>query len=131
MFSEMGFRDVAALDAMEATSVPFIKSGLADGSYRGWLVENADGVVAGGAVLIIGFPSSPQDPATRRAWILNMYTEPAYRGRGLARSIMEAMISWCREQGFGWVSLHASDAGRPLYEKLDFKSTNEMRLMLK
>jgi GNAT superfamily N-acetyltransferase len=131
MFSEMGHRDEAALERMETTSAPFIKAGLADGSYRGWLVENADGVVAGGGVVIVGYPSAPHAPRPCRAWILNMYTEPKYRGRGLAKLIMEAMISWCREQGFEWVSLHASDAGRHLYEKLGFKPTNEMRLVLK
>ncbi len=131
MFGEMGFSNEADLDIMEATSAPFIKAGLADGSYRGWLMENADGVVAGGGIVIVGYPSSPLDPKPHRVWILNMYTEPEYRGRGLARAIMEAMIAWCREQGFALVSLHASEAGRPLYESLGFKPTNEMRLALK
>jgi GNAT superfamily N-acetyltransferase len=131
MFRYMGHRDGAALERMETTSAPFIAAGLADGSYRGWLVENAEGVVAGGGVVIVGYPSAPHAPRPCRAWILNMYTEPKYRGRGLAKLIMEAMFSWCREQGFEWVSLHASDAGRHLYEKLGFKPTNEMRLALK
>jgi GNAT superfamily N-acetyltransferase len=131
MFREMGFRDEAALDAMEATSAPFIKSGLEDGSYRGWLVQTEVGVVAGGGLVIVGYPSAPHDPSTRRAWILNMYTEPEYRGRGYARSIVEAMVAWSRKQGFGWVSLHASEAGRHLYEALGFEPTNEMRLLLK
>jgi hypothetical protein len=43
---------------------------------------------------------------------------------------MEIMISWCREQDFANVGLHASDEGRPLYEKLGFQPTNEMRLDL-
>jgi predicted GNAT family acetyltransferase len=60
-----------------------------------------------------------------------MYTDPDHRRRGLAKSIIEAMTCWCREQGFGWVSLHASDAGRHIYENLGFKPTNEMRLVLK
>lgn len=131
MFGEMGYREEAALNAMEATSAPFIRAALADGSYRGWLAETALGVVAGGGLMVVGFPSAPHDPTPHRAWILNMYTEPEYRGRGLARSIVEAMTSWCREQGFGWVSLHASEAGRHLYEQLGFKPTNEMRLSLK
>jgi GNAT superfamily N-acetyltransferase len=131
MFTDMGFRDEASLDAMEATSAPFIKTGLESGSYRGWLVETADGVVAGGGVVMLNYPSSPRDPSPRRAYILNMYTEPTYRRQGLAKLIVEAMICWCREQGFGWVSLHASDDGRHLYETLGFKPTNEMRLVLK
>lgn len=130
MFCDMGFRDEAALDAMEATSASFIKTGLEDGSYRGWLAETTAGVVAGGGVMIVGYPSTPSDPSPRRAWILNMYTEPAYRRQGLANGIVAAIIGWCREQGFRSVSLHASDAGRHLYEAWGFKPTNEMRLPL-
>ena len=130
MFSEMGFRNEAALDAMATTSDPFIRAGLADGSYRGWLLEKDGRVIAGGGVVTLGYPSSPNDPRPLRAWILNVFTEPEYRGQGLAKQLMEAMIAWCRKQGFKWVVLHASDAGRHLYETLGFKPTNEMRLAL-
>jgi len=130
MFREMGFCDEAALDAMEATSIPFILAGLKDGSYRGWLLERDGRVVAGGGLMVVGYPSAPHDPNPRRAWILNMYTEPEYRRKGLAKAIVEAMVSWCCAQGFGWVSLHATDAGRHLYETLGFEPTNEMHLLL-
>ncbi len=80
---------------------------------------------------MLNFPSSPRDASPRRAFIINMYTEPEYRKRGLARLIMEEMIRWCKEQGYAWVALHASDAGRHLYETLGFKPTNEMRLPLR
>ncbi len=131
MFWEMGYRDESALDAMHATSEPFFRHSLESGSYRGWLAESGGRVVAGGGIVIVGFPSAPSDPTPRRAWILNMYTDPAFRGRGLARSILEAMIRWCREQHLRCVFLHASDAGRHLYETLGFAPTNEMRLVLK
>lgn len=131
MFSDMGFRDDASLDAMEATSAPYIRAGLESGRYRGWLLECAREVVAGGGVALLEYPSSPRDPSLRRAYILNMYTEPAHRRRGFARVIVETMIRWCSEEGFAWVSLHASDEGRHLYESLGFKPTNEMRLPLR
>ncbi len=130
MFIDMGFKDEAGLQAMEATSIPFFRTGLENGSYRGWLVENNEGVIAGGGVVLLEFPSSPRDPRAVRAFIINMYTEPPFRKKGLAKMVMEEMIRWCKEQGFAWVALHASDAGRSLYEKLGFKPTNEMRLPL-
>ena len=60
-----------------------------------------------------------------------MYTEPAARRRGLAKRLLQVMTDWCREHGFSNVSLHASDAGRPLYESFGFRPTNEMRLKLR
>jgi len=131
MYEDMGYKDQSALKAMELTSRSFIKDGLEDGTYRGWLVEISGRIVAGGGLMTVRQPSSPRDPSSRRSWIMNMYTDPEYRGRGLATSIIEAIIIWCRENEFHWVSLRASDAGRHLYESLGFKPTNEMRLMLK
>jgi GNAT superfamily N-acetyltransferase len=130
MFRDMGVGTEAELDAMVATARPFIGAALEDGSYRAWLVDLDGHVVAGGGVAIVPFQPNPFDPRPRRAWILNMYTEPPFRRRGLARRILVAMLAWCREEGFGSVFLHASDAGRPLYESLGFVPTSEMRLDL-
>jgi GNAT superfamily N-acetyltransferase len=66
----------------------------------------------------------------RRAYILNVYTEPGYRGRGIARQVVSAIGEWCRQEGFCSVALHASSMGRPIYEAMGFKPTNEMRLEL-
>jgi len=60
-----------------------------------------------------------------------MYTQPVARRQGLARRLLETMVEWCRQEGFGSVSLHTSEFGRPLYESLGFAPTNEMRLTLR
>ena len=44
---------------------------------------------------------------------------------------MQEMIEWCRCEGYGSVSLHASEWGRPLYESIGFKPTNEMSLEMR
>ena len=131
MFEDMGFRDEGALDRMIAVSTPLLSRGLADGTYRGWLAEDPeDGVVAGGGVIVLQFQPHPRDPRPRRAWVVNMFTEPAHRRRGLARRLVQTMVDWCRADGMTTLYLHASDDGRPLYESLGFQANNEMRLDL-
>lgn len=131
MFEDMGFGDRQALDAMIAASTPLLRRGLADGTYRGWLVEAAGNrVVAGGGVILLHFQPHPRDPRPQRAWVVNMFTEPEHRRRGLARLLMQAILEWCRAEGMRDLYLHASDEGRALYESLGFKPTNEMRLTL-
>ena len=71
---------------------------------------------------------SPRDPCIQRAVILNVYTEPEFRKRGIARQVMLTILAWVKERGFRAVNLHASAEGRHLYEKLGFEATNEMRL---
>ncbi len=108
---------------------PWLARALADGSYRHWLALDSSGcVVGGGGVLLCPWPANPKDPCTQRAVILNVYTEPEFRKRGTARQIMLTILAWLKKHGFRAVNLHASAEGRPLYEKLGFEPTNEMRL---
>jgi GNAT superfamily N-acetyltransferase len=55
------------------------------------------------------------------AWIGMVLTDPAYRGRGFARRIMEHSLEYLRGRGVRWIKLDATDMGRPLYERLGFR----------
>jgi GNAT superfamily N-acetyltransferase len=63
----------------------------------------------------------------RAAVVVNVYTEPAERRRGLARLLMERVLEWAREVELEDLVLHAAPDGRHLYESLGFAMTNEMR----
>ena len=131
MFEEMRYGNGAELDAMQEASEQFFGAALADGSYRGWFAESPDGrIIAGSGVGINPWPPRPYAPNPYRATIFNVYTEPEFRHRGIARSLMLVMIEWCRKAGFSQVNLHASEFGRSLYTTLGFVPTNEMRLSL-
>lgn len=129
MFRDMGQGTVEELNHMVEASRPWLAKALENGSYRHWLAVDARGRVAGGGgVLLSPWPANPKDPCTERAVILNVYTEPEFRRRGVARQVMRAILEWIRSHGLHAVNLHASDDGRALYEKLGFQPTNEMRL---
>ncbi len=131
MFEEMGFRDTAVLDRVEELSREYFGEAIRIGTYRGWLAEELNvQIVGGGGVVIADWPGYPGENHAERAWILNMYTEPRARRCGVAKRLLEVMIEWCRTRGFSAVSLHASSAGRPLYETVGFQQTNEMTLKL-
>lgn len=131
MFEEMGFRDIATLDRMEDFSRKYFREALQAGTYKAWLAGESRGrIVGGGGILIADWPGYPGENHAKRAWILNMYTEPQARRHGIAKQLLETLLGWCRIEGFSAVSLHASPAGRPLYETVGFQPTNEMKLTL-
>ena len=131
MWWDMGRRDENALALMEAAAAEYFAQAVPEGSYRGFLATTGNGeVIGGGGIVVSAWPGTLGQRAARRAMILNMYVERGYRRRGIARALMAEMIRWCRQNGFSQVGLHASDEGRPLYEQLGFKPTNEMRLNL-
>ncbi len=131
MWWDMGRRNESALDLMEKSATEYFSKALPEGGYRGFLaIDDGGNVIGGGGVVISAWPGVLGQPKPSRAMILNLYVERDQRRRGVASALMRAMIAWCRENRFASVGLHASDAGRPLYEKLGFKPTNEMRLEL-
>ncbi len=129
MFIEMGYRDEDAMDKMCAAFRPWLVDKLQSGEYRAWFAQAPDGGVAAGVGLwLMDWPPHMIDPIPRRGNILNVYTEPHSRRLGLARKLMETAVGWCRDKKVRAVVLHASAEGRPLYESLGFKATNEMRI---
>ncbi len=131
MYEDMEYRDAGALAAMVSISVDYLTKAMSDGSFRAWLASAGDRVVGGGAVIISPWPAHPYDLECRRATILNVYTYPEYRRRGIARKLMQTMVDWSRCEGLARVNLHASRDGRHLYESMGFEPSNEMRLNLR
>lgn len=131
MFAEMKEGTSDELDRTVQVARPWLMTALSSGSYQGWLAEDGQGkVIAGAGVVILSWPASPKNPENRRALIVNVYTEPEFRGQGLARQLMLTVLDWLKQQGFHMASLHASAAGRHLYETLGFRASNEMQLTL-
>jgi GNAT superfamily N-acetyltransferase len=134
MFRAMGEVPTEALDAqLLAESTAALTACLHDQSYIGWLAVDDGGAIIAGA----GVHIKPQLPrishdgarvvAAAAPLAVNVYTEPEWRGRGIARALMNVLMTWAAGQGTDRLVLHASDAGRPLYLSLGFESTNEMR----
>jgi GNAT superfamily N-acetyltransferase len=129
MFRDMGSINDDEAAKLEAEVFPHLRQMLADCRYAGWLIGHSGKVVAGGGVLIrqeLPRPGILEGGAS--AHIVNVYTEPAHRRRGLARKLMQAILDWCEAHRFVTVTLSASDEGRPLYESLGFQPTNTMSL---
>jgi GNAT superfamily N-acetyltransferase len=129
MFRDVGQGTVEELDRMVVTASPWLARALGDGSYRHWLAADGAGrIMGGGGVLLCSWPANPKDLCTERAVIQNVYTEPEFRKRGIARQIMVTILDWAQHRGLRTINLHASHEGRFLYENLGFEATNEMRL---
>jgi GNAT superfamily N-acetyltransferase len=73
----------------------------------------------GGAAVFRRIPG-PSTGDGRWGYIQWMATEPAYRRRGLARSVFTAILDWLEERGVTNVELHATPSGEPLYRSFGF-----------
>jgi len=130
MFTDIGYDKHDNLMAMEAAYAPWVRERLTDDGYMGVLMMAGEAVAACAGMLVVANPPNPVSIHPQRGYILDVYTAPDYRRRGLARQLMAALVEIARERQFSRVDLHASDEGRPLYEAMGFSVTGEMRLWL-
>jgi ribosomal protein S18 acetylase RimI-like enzyme len=128
MFESMGYREQAQLDASDSAVRAYLQESLPTGTFRGWLaVTPAGQAVGSGGAVVDRHPPGPNNPTGQVGYIMNIVTAPAYRRQGIARRMMEAILSWMAENGVRHVSLHATEMGRPMYRSLGFVDSNEMR----
>lgn len=139
MWRDMGELPDEFAEPLRGRAVIQFRDAISRGEYVGWLAapsENADKIIAGAGVLLRDSLPSPRKvngqtvgvTTGKLGLLINVFTEPEWRRRGVAVQLMQRVIEWCREQPLDRLVLHASDAGRPLYEKMGFVATNEMRL---
>ncbi|WP_421197860.1 GNAT family N-acetyltransferase [Aeromonas enteropelogenes] len=102
------------------TTLDYFTCASEEGSALSWVAEFDHQIVAAGTLALFVRPPYPGNLAGREAYLLNMYTLPAWRARGIATALLDAMTAHARAMGLGKVWLHASDAGRPLYERIGF-----------
>ena len=127
MFASMGGFDEWVLDAVRDASAPWTERMMREGRYLGWITEDGGRPVASAGMMILDWAPHPLDPAgEKRAYLLNVFAEPAYRRRGLARKLIEACLEEARDRGIRIVALHASEEGSQVYAKMGFKTTKEM-----
>ena len=120
--------------ALSAASIKYFEQAIRAGEYVAWVVTpqaQPDLIVAGGGLQLRYILPRPdhtgglQKPGPQ-GLIVNVYTEKEWRRNGLAELVTRTMIEWSRNNGVASLVLHASEMGRPLYEKLGFVASNEM-----
>lgn len=65
----------------------------------------------------------------QKAYIMNMYTHPDYRRRGIGIRTLDLLVKEALNRGVTSITLEATAMGQPLYEKYGFiKMNHEMEL---
>ena len=130
MFADNALSSEAVLCACDTEFEPWVRTRLADGRYVGLFLEDHGTVIAGAGIFFADFPPHWMESQPVRAYVLNVYTDPAQRGQGHAKKLMRRVIEDCRRRGVLTIVLHASPQGRPVYADLGFQPTDEMMLRL-
>jgi GNAT superfamily N-acetyltransferase len=110
----------APLPAVEDTTRPYYQTALANGDHVAYLVFDGNLWVGSGGVSFYQVMPTVRNPSGRKAYIMNMYTRPDYRCRGIASYVLDLLVQEARQRGVAQIGLEATAMGRPVYESYGF-----------
>ena len=117
---DLGPLDAARAGAFRAALPDYFRRHL-DRDLFGYIARESGQTVACALLLFTEKPPSPAFPSGRTGTVLNVYTSPAFRRRGVARKLMETLLSDALRLGLSTVELKATEAGQALYRSLGFR----------
>lgn len=122
LFQELGeINDIKPnADLRDATARHFAQS-FEDHRTVSWLAEDQDRKIGCGSIVEFVRPPYAGNLTGREAYLLNMYIVPDRRRQGVAKQLLDAMLEYAEQEGYGKVWLNASQDGKPLYERVGFK----------
>ena len=136
MFQDMGDVSGDAFEILRIKARPQLEQWIDSGKYIGWLATPADRpktIVGGAGIQLQPILPRPVNVSTigegRQGTIVNVFTEPQWRQRGIAGLLIKEIILWSKNEQIDRLVLHASHEGRSIYERLGFIANNEMRFV--
>lgn len=117
------------MSEVKQQSYEYYQEALQSGNHSAYLVFDDEKFVGAGGISYFKVMPTYHNPTGRKAYIMNMYTKPEYRRKGIAFHMLDLLVADAKEKGITAISLEATEMGRPLYTKYGFvKMNSEMEL---
>ena len=98
-------------DTVERESYNYYKNALNNGSHIAYLVFDGDHFIGTGGVSFYQVMPTYHNSSGRKAYIMNMYTKPEYRRKGIAYKTLDMLIKDIKGKGISAISLEATEMG--------------------
>ncbi|MBO4903387.1 MAG: GNAT family N-acetyltransferase [Lachnospiraceae bacterium] len=106
---------------LEAALMDFYRRNMAAGTYVSWLAFDGDKIVGTSGMSFAQKPPYFTCPSGKLGILSSMYTDPAYRRRGIAMELLDRVVKEAKAYGCGTIYITASNMGVKLYEAYGFK----------
>ena len=104
---------------------------LSDGTFVSWLALDNDRIIGTSGMSIVEKPPYFGCPSGKIGLLSSMFTDPSYRRKGIAKTLLSKVIDEAKTQGCGTVQITASNMGVLLYSDYGFeKNENFMQYKL-
>ena len=113
------------MSEVKKQSFKYYQKALKENVHLAYLIFDESTFVGAGGISYFQVMPTYHNPTGRKAYIMNMYTKPEYRRKGIALKTLDLLVKDAMERGVTAISLEATAMGRPLYEKYGFITMND------
>ena len=116
---------------LEAALRDYYLRHLSDGTFISWIALDKDIIIGISGMSIVEKPPYFGCPSGKIGLLSSMFTDKAYRRKGIAKTLLSKVVDEAKKQGCGTVQITASDMGVFLYSDFGFeKNDNFMQYKL-
>lgn len=107
-------------DQLKEQMTAYFEKATADNSCISFIASCGDETAGIGSVHLRDMPGNFKNPSGKWGYIMNMYTVPKFRRRGVCRNILNALVEEATKHGTTAFELHATEAGELVYRQEGF-----------
>jgi GNAT superfamily N-acetyltransferase len=117
---------------LEDTLINYFSRTLQDNTFIAWVAEKNGEPLSFGGMVVQEIPGHFTFISGKQGYILNMYTLPEYRGKGISTKLLYKLLDEAKALELTKVYLHATEQGINIYKKVGFEVSSwpvlEMKL---
>lgn len=102
----------------------YYKTHIMDESFISWIALDGEKIIATSGICFYSVPPTYSNMSGLVAYVMNMYTKPEYRLKGIAATLLAHLLDEAKQRQCEKITLNTSRMGRHLYEKYGFKDVN-------
>ena len=102
-------------------TLDFFKRNIKNGTHIAFVCEHNKVMIATVGITLFEIMPTTKQPNGKVARLMNMYVEPFYRNKGIAKELLNCVMAYAKEHQIGKVMLNPSNMGKSLYENYGFQ----------
>ena len=108
-------------DLIYAQTLDFFKRNIENGTHIAFTCEHDRQMIATAGITLFEIMPTTEHPNGKVARLMNMYVEPRYRSKGIAKELLNRVMTYAGEHQIGKVVLNPSQMGKSLYKNYGFQ----------
>ncbi len=108
----------------------FFLNNMKSNEFIAWFAEFDNEIIATSGLSFLQKPPHFVNITGKFAYIMNMYTKPKWRKKGIGSALLEKLFEEIKSRGIQSIVLHTTLGGRHLYEKYGFRENDGDKEMI-